>query len=291
VGVLGLAAPDDQPVDPLAQAISARTLLIVFAMGGALSALPVLVVTARHAELAVAISAIFDDVWLFGATAYIIRSSGQSIKELVGPPPPFRIVLRLVALAVVCMSLMYASAYLVWRPLNYWFPGLHPRPPVGTPEVWQRPSVWFATVMIVTIVIAGPFAEEWFFRGLLLRRFTHKWNARAGTIVSSAIFALLHPNNPLGSLVFAVLLSQIYATYRSLWAPVIVHGTSNALAIAAANASRSILPSGEVHWTWAESTAVVVLIVSALALRKSWLPMNQWDFSRPPSWSKQPAIC
>jgi hypothetical protein len=48
--VLGLAALDDQPVDSLAEAISARTLPIGFVIGGALSALPDLVVSARHAQ-------------------------------------------------------------------------------------------------------------------------------------------------------------------------------------------------------------------------------------------------
>lgn len=93
---------------------------------------------------------------------------------------------------------------------------------------------------VLAMVIIGPFAEELFFRGLLLDWLQSKIAPWAAILVVSALFALLH-NNGLSSgilgwmalayrFLMGVAAAALTLRYKSLRAPLILHGTCNSVA-------------------------------------------------------------
>jgi len=56
------------------------------------------------------------------------------------------------------------------------------------------PGTLGTLLFVAAVVVVGPLAEESLFRGFLLPRLAAQWNAAAGNLVSSLIFALFHPH-------------------------------------------------------------------------------------------------
>jgi membrane protease YdiL (CAAX protease family) len=86
-------------------------------------------------------------------------------------------------------------------------------------------------VMIETSICA-PFMEELMFRGLLLPALARRWTPVGGIIVSSALFALLHPNLPSGFLPLWTLGAGFAVVYRkrsSVVPGMLMHGIHNAI--------------------------------------------------------------
>lgn len=81
--------------------------------------------------------------------------------------------------------------------------------------------------LILTMVVVAPVVEELLFRGVLLQNFALRWGAPRAVLASSAIFAALHPQHPLGLFVFSVLLSVLFLSTRSLAAAMLAHALTN----------------------------------------------------------------
>ena len=87
----------------------------------------------------------------------------------------------------------------------------------------------------VMVILAGPFAEEVFFRGFVLSGLTRRWGPVVGLLVSAAIFSLAHASMAIIIPIFVAgaLLGWLYLRTGSLWSCVWVHGAQNAVAFAA----------------------------------------------------------
>lgn len=87
---------------------------------------------------------------------------------------------------------------------------------------------------VVTIALSPlwVFAEEWFFRGVVLRQIA-RVNAGVGLIVSSALFAAVHglPGFP-GRVLSGGVFGLLYMRSRSIWPPVLAHFVHNAILFA-----------------------------------------------------------
>ncbi len=92
------------------------------------------------------------------------------------------------------------------------------------------------TIAGFLVIVAGPFAEEVFFRGFVLRGLTHQWKLTAGLVVSAAIFSIAHASVAIFIPIFVagLLLGWLYHRTGSLWGCVWVHGAQNAVAFIAA---------------------------------------------------------
>ena len=88
----------------------------------------------------------------------------------------------------------------------------------------------------VMVVLAGPFAEEVFFRGFVLSGLVRRWGPAVGLIVSAAIFSIAHASVALLIPIFVAgaLLGWLYLRTDSLWSCVWVHGAQNGVAFTAA---------------------------------------------------------
>ncbi|RKU21710.1 hypothetical protein C6500_06000 [Candidatus Poribacteria bacterium] len=126
-----------------------------------------------------------------------------------------------------------ASIYLLFFPLSFLFPEF-----VKTWFIeFSPPMIWTggdnhipANVLnFLTIVIVAPVLEEFFFRGILLTRWTVKWSIIPAVIVSSGVFALLH-TNLIGSFCFGCVMAVFYIRTKSLFIPISVHIANNGIA-------------------------------------------------------------
>lgn len=90
---------------------------------------------------------------------------------------------------------------------------------------------FISTVFLFTFtVISAPIVEEIVFRGILLRRISFKFGVRKGIILSSIVFAILHPGlGHVFSFIAGVIFSLIYLKYNNILISTITHMSYNFL--------------------------------------------------------------
>lgn len=96
-------------------------------------------------------------------------------------------------------------------------------------------SDWF--LLCLGSVIIGPFAEEFFFRGLLLSELLRKFGKGRGIFYCCLLFTFLHYYNLhiISTMVFSFALCHIYIRTKSLWLCVIIHSVFNLGALVVEN--------------------------------------------------------
>lgn len=84
-------------------------------------------------------------------------------------------------------------------------------------------------LLLVTVGVAVPIAEEIFFRGVVYRWLRDKWGALPGAIGSGVIFGLAHlePASVVFTVLLGVVLAVVYERSRSLWPPILIHMFNN----------------------------------------------------------------
>ena len=92
---------------------------------------------------------------------------------------------------------------------------------------------------VLMAAIVAPFAEEFLFRGLVFRAFANGIGVMLAALVSGLLFGALHLNSldtdrllqVVSLIVLGVLFALLYAWSGTLFAPIAVHATNNALAV------------------------------------------------------------
>lgn len=82
--------------------------------------------------------------------------------------------------------------------------------------------------------ILAPIAEELFFRGALLTWFRGRFDFRVSMVVTSVLFGLAHIDTAgvvASSFVFGLAAAYMFERTKTLWAPILMHITSNSLAV------------------------------------------------------------
>lgn len=79
---------------------------------------------------------------------------------------------------------------------------------------------------IFCITIITPIFEEFFFRGILLTRWSIKWNNPKAIIFTSILFGLLHADM-IGGIFFGYVLAIAYHKTKSLYVPICIHVLNN----------------------------------------------------------------
>jgi len=98
-------------------------------------------------------------------------------------------------------------------------------------ESWQDKAI-----VIGLAVVIAPVAEELIFRGYIYGVMKKYGGRIVAILVSSALFAVIHLHAPslAGLFILAVVLVLVYERTGSLWAPILMHATFNAVSVAAA---------------------------------------------------------
>ena len=89
----------------------------------------------------------------------------------------------------------------------------------------------YRVLMLFTILVVLPIAEEFLFRGILIHRWGTKWGIQRAIVFSSVLFGILH-TNLLGLSVFGLVMALLYLKTRTLLIPIICHLLNNLFAMA-----------------------------------------------------------
>ena len=231
---MSLFRPSDQGVPPIdvpwgagdaARAVglvvagAAVAILLVWPFRGRSGALEDAVTTLVFAGLT---GLLLVSVWLFG-----VRKYGAPWRSLGLSPPAGA---STIALSAACLVLSIGFLIVFVSLAERFGPDILVPEPL---DVDRLGSGAFLVVNVAIAVLAGPFAEEIFFRGFLLAALVPALGTLRAAALASALFAVAHVD--VGVMVpfffTGLLLSWLYLRTRSIWPPMLAHAGQNALAI------------------------------------------------------------
>lgn len=91
-------------------------------------------------------------------------------------------------------------------------------------------SLFIHAVLFIVAAVYAPLAEETMFRGVFLRSLTPRLGVAGAIVVASSVFALLHPQLPVGFagiFILGVLFSLLYQARGSLVSSITAHALNN----------------------------------------------------------------
>ena len=94
-------------------------------------------------------------------------------------------------------------------------------------------NVWFVALVVFAGAVVAPIFEEIFFRGGLYGAIRRKWGVWPGLLLSSTVFAAIHPQGPLGFLplfTLAAAFCLLYEWRKSLVPGIVAHAVNNGFA-------------------------------------------------------------
>lgn len=109
--------------------------------------------------------------------------------------------------------------------------------PVPLPD-----NLLYLAMMAVILSVIGPIAEEFIFRGLLLKRLIRKTSMWGGVLISSLLFGVLHADI-VGAFLFGVIASLLYLRTGNLLIPILLHIFNNTIAMLL-----MFVPSDQPQW-------------------------------------------
>jgi len=166
------------------------------------------------------------------------RSGGETkIKEIdlfsIGTLPSKKDIRMYTLLGIPMFGISLFSIMIIFIPLSYLYPEFV--------KFWlldesnkmiyldgEIESTMSTILNIILLVIIAPVTEELFFRGYLLNRWKNKFNTITAVVLTSFFFALFHADL-LGALIFSAILSLLYLKTKSIYGPVIIHFSNNAI--------------------------------------------------------------
>jgi len=151
---------------------------------------------------------------------------------------------RLAAIGVFSGFAMFTAQYVIGRAITTACALLeHAVPEQAIVEEARRASGGDVLVFALGAVVVAPFAEEVFFRGILLPAAARMVGVRAGLALQAIVFGLIHVQGAPETWPLAIPLALVgwcagfvYLRTGSLAVPVLLHATFNALNFAALHA-------------------------------------------------------
>ena len=166
-------------------------------------------------------------------TLSMLSRAGLSFNRLFGTFPAWRTLGRYTFWAIPVAIFSVSSVLLLQFPLSTVMPEpIKEHLTDGPTIILHRAGDKYAFANLLnflTVALVAPIVEEFFFRGILLTRWSVKWGVVRAVIVSSGIFALLH-NNIIGMFCFACVLAIFYIRTKSLFVPMSIHIANNSIA-------------------------------------------------------------
>jgi hypothetical protein len=121
--------------------------------------------------------------------------------------------------------------------INSILPRLIPPTPVytgTTSSILAYGNAWDFLLVVLTISIIAPLADEFFFRGILLRGFMTKYGNVVAILLVGILTALFHTLEPfklVHSFLMGVLFASAVVWSGSLWTGIILHSLHNSLSL------------------------------------------------------------
>jgi len=158
---------------------------------------------------------------------YHFRKQGRSVREVVFTKRSMKWIPSLLGIVVISIAFSISVFWLQLVALYSIFPAFVEflLEPIQMPE-----SKVYLILTILVIAIIGPIAEEFIFRGVLLKRLMKKTSMWGGIIISSILFGILHADI-IGAFAFGVIASLLYLKTSNLLIPIIMHIINNSTAV------------------------------------------------------------
>ncbi len=181
---------------------------------------------------------LFCEIAFYGLLALLLwlacRKAGVVRHLTLGAVPGRRETGSYLLLGIPMVALGIAGFYVLFLPLSFVFPDFVSFWLLDVGPMFllaPEPKAILADVLTaLSLVVLAPVIEEVFFRGFLLNALWRRYGFISGVVISSLIFAIPH-GDILGAFVFAVVLSIVLASTRSLIGPMLVHASNNAIIV------------------------------------------------------------
>lgn len=212
----------------------------------------------------------------------------DELAELVLNIPDPDEVRSYIVLSVGMIISAIGFSYLLFYPLSLVAPDFVQSWLLDTPYLlyWDDEGLYLLGNLagIIMAIVFAPILEEFIFRGYLLNRWTLRLGTLPAMLLSSGLFAILHPD-VLGAFVFAIIMSLLYMKTRSLIAPIIVHAANNILAVTLEWLDRGFL-SGFEPTTIADFQSYLWLGLICMMIGFPWL----WFYAKQNFFPLQPLL-
>ena len=268
--------------NPLDQTRSALVIMILFGVMFFLSMVLHKILLIIDPENALSVGDLFTAGNLLWATSYPLigwllwlvtapyrDELADSVLNIPGPDE----MRGYITLSIGMIFSAIGFTYLLFYPLSLVAPDLVQSWLLDTPSLlyWDDEGIYLPGNLagIVMAIVFAPVLEEFIFRGYLLNRWTLRFGALPAMLLSSGLFAILHPD-VLGAFVFAIIMSLLYMKTRSLLAPMVVHAANNIIAVILEWLDRSML-SGFEETTIADFQAYLWLGMICMVIGFPWL--------------------
>ena len=218
--------------DPF-QRIRARALVVYAILALIATGIAIAIFTDKPSPLRAAQIGVLLYAFYVLFTFRMLSRAGISYNRLCGTFPTWRTLGLYSLWAAPLVTFSIASIYLLYLPLSFLFPEFVQLwlLEVSAPTFWKSGDNYIlaSLLSLFSTVLIGPVLEEFFFRGILLTRWTVKWGVAKAILVSSIIFAILHVDL-IGGFCFSCVMAIFYIRTKSLFIPMCVHIVNNGIA-------------------------------------------------------------
>ena len=185
-------------------------------------------------------------VWIY------LRRNRVSWTRLLGSAPRQGTCFRALKLVPVLIAFSLGEVLVLFYALSHLAPGLLDTllsyEFFVTAANEQQQWAYDLVTMFLAVVLV-PVVEEALFRGLLLHRWTVRWNLTAALWTTSILFGIGHPHTFIGSTVFGLVMAILYLETGSLLVPIVVHAANNAIGYLI-EVSDQVLPTWALPDAW-----------------------------------------
>ena len=223
---------------------------------------------------------VFDAFFLLLLTPLLSKSWRPAL--LFGLRPERPLLRRYTFLVFPLVVVSISSTFLLYLPLSYIAPSFVAWKLLDQPQLISGASVTANLLCFFHVVVFTPVFEEFIFRGLLLTRWSLKWNLRTGIFLSSALFAVGH-TDILGHFFFAYVMCVLYIRTKSLFVPIAIHAVNNGIAwalegvgmLVTDSEATATLADFQSYW-WFGLLMFVIVVPWVLRFIKTNMPAASW---------------
>ncbi len=130
---------------------------------------------------------------------------------------------------------------------------------------WPIEPFIIKVILLLNLILFGPILEEVVFRGMLLQYWASMWGKTSALVITSAIFAFLHPNI-LGAFILGMVYGLVYLKTGSLILVIAMHILNNVLALFVITSLSKIFPVHSHELLMDQLTPVLALSLIAFGL-------------------------
>ena len=157
-----------------------------------------------------------------------LKKTNQSWQRFLGEVPHPIPWLKLLVITVTMIFVASTAVYWTFVLIDYLFSD-------ATNALWTAQSskphgMGLGTLFILAVVVA-PITEEIIFRGIIFRRWAHKWGAVKGALFSSLLFGCLHFTSCVSTFLIGLVLCTLAVKTKNIVIPIIVHTFNNLFAM------------------------------------------------------------